>query len=328
MAKKVFRLYNIQGNDTLTHWQESTAYGTTAITQITDPDGADAKKQITSIPSPFARIDLVKTAFKEVANSGDLNGKTIYHRIVSDTFDVAEIFFNCERLKDKIEILVWDREKDLDTDNMLGKTLYRYLESDSKPDDSGKEPYNFSRLKRIYLLNYIGPDRPEKLNIIGATSPATLFFSSANDLSYVSEHIAFGQDKPFDDSFQPLYKRDFEFQKYLYAFRKAYRGFHKDFPEVENYLFEGKSNNYQKLTQKQKNEIDALNAESINAYETIAIGAGGANTVEILDKPFHKKASITHFDSDFEIDSTLFKDKKPLVLPIEAGNTYTKLKYT
>ncbi|KAA6325479.1 hypothetical protein EZS27_025311, partial [termite gut metagenome] len=42
----------------------------------------------------------------------------------------------------------------------------------------------------------------------------------------------------------------------------------------------------------------------------------------------HKKASITHFDSDFEIDSTLFKDKKPLVLPIEAGNTYTKLKYT
>lgn len=64
---KVFRLYK-EGSATIREWNESPAfpYNSNARDTIEDPDGASAKNEITSIPSPFARIDLVKTAFKEV----------------------------------------------------------------------------------------------------------------------------------------------------------------------------------------------------------------------------------------------------------------------
>ncbi len=93
----------------------------------------------------------------------------------------------------------------------LADALRKYMSSDSRT-------YNFDQLKNIYLLNYL--EGPDELNIIGATSPATLFFSNANDLSYVND-IFFGEDKPFDSEYQPLYKRDFEFVKYLFALRKS-----------------------------------------------------------------------------------------------------------
>jgi hypothetical protein len=342
----VFRLYDIQGNNNIVDWQNSQVYGSQAISEITDPDGANAKKEITSVPSPFARIDLVKTAFKEVTDMANKNqndtgyrdfdgnnnkGKnlpTIFHKMVSDAFDVAEIFFNFDTLKDKFEIIVWDRNTDLDANSVFGKTLKRYLDSDA----TGSDPYNFGKLQRIYMLNYIGPNRPASMNIVGATSPATLFFSSANDLSYISQHVGFGLDKPFDDGYQPLYKRDFEFQKYLYAFRIAYGGnFHRDFPEFDDYLISqsGGKCNYTYLTETQKNAIDALTVNSINEYELLAVDNAGANTLDILGKPFHKKTNVINWQSDFEIKSDLYADdKKPLVLPVKAGNAYANRKYT
>ena len=64
---KVFRLYK-EGTETYQDWNESPAfpYNSTALDTIDDPDGASARNEITSIPSPFARIDLIKSAFKEV----------------------------------------------------------------------------------------------------------------------------------------------------------------------------------------------------------------------------------------------------------------------
>lgn len=347
---KVFRLYDIQGNNTIVDWQNSILYGSTAIEQIKDPDGATAGKEITSIPSPFARIDLIKTAFREVVERANKNPNdkdylpldagnvncdpkykhgSIYHKMVSETLDVAQIFFDFEKHSKNFEIIVWDREKDLDKYSIFGKTLKRYLESDATKDANGKEPYNFSKFKRMYLLNYIGKDRPSQMNIIGATSPATLFFSSANNLSYVTNNVSFGQDKPFDSSYNALFYRDFEFVKYLYSFRVAYPGFNIDFPELDNYLGNSnfQSNCYKKLSEPKKDQIDVLSASSISEYETIAVGKN--DTFEILGRPFHKKPNITNWKSDFEIKSDLYKDgKKPLVLPVEKGNTYENHRYT
>ena len=89
---KVFRLHT-DGNNNLVGWGDSSAYGNTAIRGIKDPNGATSKKEITSIPSPFARMDLVKTAFKVVTESKELDGDSIHHKLVSDCFDVGEIFF-------------------------------------------------------------------------------------------------------------------------------------------------------------------------------------------------------------------------------------------
>ena len=96
---KVFRLYK-EGTTTYQGWNESPAfpYNSNARDTIEDPDGASAKNEITSIPSPFARIDLVKTAFREVCRRAikdikELDGNTIFHKMVSDSLDVGEIFF-------------------------------------------------------------------------------------------------------------------------------------------------------------------------------------------------------------------------------------------
>ena len=107
---KVFRLYR-EGTTTFQGRTENPAfpYNSNARDTIEDPDGASAKNEITSIPSPFARIDLVKTAFKEVCRRAsrdvrELEGSTIFHKMVSDSLDVGEIFFNIDKFKDKIEI--------------------------------------------------------------------------------------------------------------------------------------------------------------------------------------------------------------------------------
>ena len=189
---KVFRLYK-EGTTTYHGWNESPAfpYNSTARDTIEDPDGASAKNEITSIPSPFARIDLIKTAFREVCRRAskdirELDGNTIFHKMVSDSLDVGEIFFNIDKFKDKIEIITWDpftMIPALKGDNnsshyYVADALEKYMQSDAKT-------YNFDQLKNIYLLNYTkGPD---ELNIIGATSPATLFFSGANNLDYIED---------------------------------------------------------------------------------------------------------------------------------------------
>lgn len=348
---KVFRLYDIQGNNNIVDWQKSILYGSTAIEQIKDPEGATAVKEITSIPSPFARIDLIKTAFREVVERANKNPNdkdylpldagscfcapkyrqgSIYHRMVSETLDVAQIFFEYSKQSNNFEIIVWDRDKDLDQNSIFGKTLKRYLESDGTKDTNGKEPYNFSKFKRMYLLNYKGKDKTSQMNIVGATSPATLFFSSANDLSFVTNNVNFGQDRPFDDSFLALFDRDFEFVKYLYAFRKSYKGFNVDFPEWDNYLGNKafQTNCYAKLTQDKKEKIDEISEISISNYESIKVGEKNENTLEILGKPFHQKTNRIDWKSDFEIKSEIYSGLKPLVLPVEKGNTYEDLRYT
>ena len=115
---KILRLQAV-GDNTLQGWQNSTKYSTTAIDQIADPNGGSASKQITSIPSPFARIELVKTAFKIVSEK-DVNGKyvnidgsTTYNEMVSHTLDVGQIFFEYDTWKDSVEIIVWDKQADL-----------------------------------------------------------------------------------------------------------------------------------------------------------------------------------------------------------------------
>ena len=85
---KVFRIHKGASN-TISNWEDSVRIGTTAIDSIPDPVGATDKKEITSIPSPFARMDLVKRAFKYVAEHG-LEGKTAYHKLVSDSLDVGQ----------------------------------------------------------------------------------------------------------------------------------------------------------------------------------------------------------------------------------------------
>lgn len=322
---KVLRLHK-ESNDNITDWGLSKRYGKDVINQITDPTGADAKKEITSIPSPFARIDLAKNAFKWVVDSNDLEGKTIHHKMVSDCLDVAELFFNFDKFSDKLEILVWDKDQEItemkrsrnEEHRILGASLEMYLQQDAST-------YNFKDFDRIYLLNYIGPDKPAQINIIGATSPATLFVSSANNLRYTSIHLkSNGQDLPFDDDYAALYQRDFAFQKYIYALRVNFGDakFAQFFPELDAYILEC----YKHLTNDQKKIIDTLKEDSIQQYEELSLKG---NTVEVLGIHLCKNTTSIgdQLASDFIIKSDKYVGVKPLVLPFQKGNDYVTLRY-
>lgn len=331
---KILRIYE-EGGETSDDWGKAKKYGSDVIKIIKDPAGLTAKKEITSIPSPFARIDLAKTAFKFVVDSGKLDGNTIYHKIVSDCLDVGEIFFNFDKLtyedplthqnKHAFEIVVWDkgneieklRKSKLKEHRILGETLDMYLNQDAKA-------YNFGALERFYLLKYNGPEH-KQMDIVGATSPATLFFSTANNLNRISPYISFGgNDRPFDNELTSLHKRDFKFQKYLYALQKSFGEFSSMFSEVSKYL----DANYEYLSDAEKAETDALDKldnKGIDAYEVLSMIG---NVVNVNGMPLRKYPINTGcIESDFAIDSKLCEGKKPLVLPVEVGDKYIQLKY-
>lgn len=329
---KIFRLYK-EGTSTYEDWNNSPAfpYNSASRDTIEDPDGATSRHEITSIPSPFARIDLVKNAFKEVSRvdrrtrKADLDGDSIFHKMVSDTLDVAEIFFNIDKYNGKMEVLKWNPSimlAELENSNISGHkyladALRKYMSSDAKT-------YNFGGMKNIYLLNYL--QGPDEINIIGATSPATLFFSNANDLSYVND-IYFGDDKPFDSEYQPLYKRDFEFVKYLFALRKSIQNFAGLFPEFDAYL----SETYKQIPdQSKKNELNNITASELANFDKISVKDVQQNDlVEVLGYALYKKVNrpVTSA-SDFIIQSKKDIPTLPLVLPIDAGNRYSDLQYT
>ena len=318
-------VYRIQkeGVNTLEGWQNSQKYGREAIDQIKDPDGATATKEITSIPSPFARMDLVKTAFREVSKIDDkgnyvnIDGKTIFHKMVSDTLDVAQIFFEYNKWSDQLQIIPWDAQADVRAllesenpgQNQLGQTYQLYLQQDARN-------YNFGQLQRIYLLNYIGDGAQDAINIIGATSPATLFFSSANNFEYVGEHISFGQDCPFDNRYNPLYKRDFEFFKYFWNLSLSIPNFGTLFPEIYAYL----QACFSASTDERKAELRALNGD-LTMYDPIDIDGNAGYSVEVLGYPMKKlRPNIVNIqaNSDFVIKSEVYQGPTPpLVLPVE-----------
>lgn len=316
---KVFRLHT-GATDTISNWDSSVKIGTKAIDSIPDPIGANDKHEITSIPSPFARMDLVKRAFKIVAESG-LDGKTIYHKLVSDCLDVGQIFFNIEKFRDKIEIIVWDKrnclgqlaESDYEEHRRLGQTYKTYLEQDA-------DEYNFNEMDCIYLLNYIDPSAPNVMNIIGATSPATIFFTSANDLAYVGKKIKFGNDSPFDSDYKPLYKRNFEYIKYWWSLKKSRNDFPKVFPEVDLYLekcFKSLSDDQRRDLR--ENIIDG--SYYVGNYDDISVNPTEQQYVTVLSEKLRQKRSVSNISSGFEMkisDSLNTPGSKiPLALPVE-----------
>lgn len=331
---KVFRLYK-DGSTTIEDWGTSPAFtygrGQRDDAHMPDPDGATASKEITSIPSPFARIDLVKNAFYEITRQKTsiglncLNGNTIFHKMVSDTLDVGEIFFNYDRFSSLVEIIAWNPitmttaliQSQDEGQNCYGDALNKFIQADGTS-------YNFDKLQNIYLLNYI--HGPQQLNIIGATSPASVFFSTANKIDYI-KNIQFGKDYPFDQAFQPLYKRDPAYIKFWFLLRNTIPGFSRLFPEVDAYLeltYEAISDN------NLKQELNAILNPALAHFSNISVKNGTQmDQVEVLGHPLYQKsAHIGAIKSDFTINSTKQPDSNVLVLPVESGNMYKDLHYT
>lgn len=129
--------------------------------------------------------------------------------------------------------------------------------------------------------------------------------------------------------FQPLYKRDFEYVKAWFTLRKVIPYFSTLFPELETYL----NLTFKAITDtKQKNELNNLTAASGELFSTIDVVSDQQNnSVEVLGYVLFKKLNkpVTR-ESDFAIrlNNNSMEGILPLVLPVEAGNKYSRLQYT
>lgn len=301
------------------HWFTSDAYSDKEIESIKDPEGGSEISLPTAIPSPFARIDLVKTAFRNITKSPDLKAYTKNsnvvagkddEKLVSDALDLAELLFNIDSIKDKVKIIVWDRETELAklksgsvAHRHLAETLELYLDQD-------KHSYNFDLLKRLYLIQY-------NHKIIGCTSPATLFFATANDLSHAQ--ITFTKnDVTFDNSYAPLYERDADFQKYFYLLFKANPVLSQRLTVLNDYL-DKNLKILDRVNNSLYEEIKKFDVtDFISNYSELDTGISG-DVVEVVGVPLRKrkKEDVVNSiqSSDFIIQSTKCKDEaKPLVL--------------
>jgi hypothetical protein len=297
MDKKVFRLH--EGNKD-TGWFRSIKPDFSKVS-------TDGKKVATSIPSPFAQIDLVKSAFKWVADNG-IDGKTAQHKLVSDALDIGQMFYISNRLRDKIEIVAWDpkirMEELLKSDNFshqaLARTLSVYWEQDA-------EIYNFGRVNRLYfILNRHG-------EILGGTSPSTLFFAAPDAGKYCPE-IHCGSDVLLDKEYSSLAQREHSYIEYIYSL-SVYQGFTRYFDEFYSYL-----NSVRKeLPESLQEKIHKLPQNAWTRYKPCLVQSNPGDTAEILNMPLGTEPDMKQIireESDFLIKSTLAGDEYlPLVLP-------------
>ncbi|UAM99107.1 hypothetical protein K8354_04585 [Polaribacter litorisediminis] len=316
MSKKVFRIHN-QGALT-NDWFSSTEINDALISSI-NTDGGNGKKLPTSIPSPFARIDLVRTAFDVVGGSGQLDGIEIHgnamasdnHKLISDALDIGQILFNYNKFKDNLSLVAWDKRISLDKllngnekQRHLGKTLDLFLKQDSVQ-------YNFELLDKLYIIKY-------NHEIIGGTSPRTLFFA-APDAKAID--IKFGNDIMLDDGLHPLYKRDKEYIKYLYAMSKS-PDFNNFFPEFNKYLIA----TFRKIAlidQQFYNELMTLNTGThLSSLKNVTFNGNAGHPLEVISgfalKQYVLDPKLIENNSDLVIKTVKIKEGlKPLVLPLK-----------
>lgn len=272
----VFRLQSDNNSqhdlsNSLKGWDESRMYDDKQIVAIKSSN-IHSEHEPTSIPSPFARIALTKTAFAEVAEHGD-KALYAYKKLVSDSLDIGEILFTFDKWEKEIEIKRWDKSTDLQNlsqHKILHKTLHTFLNNDA-------EEYNFNIMQCMYILKH---KKTEK--VIGATSPITLFFSSANRIDVP---ITLSNDHKVFEGVFPLHKRSWEFQKYLYTWLKLNNQTRQKnnnpvsiFKEVQSYLHS------QKILINRFEELDNNSLpDDFGEYDDLR-----APDVEILGKKLHK----------------------------------------
>lgn len=309
---KVFRLHKT-GRDTLRGWDVSSKMNQPMIDDISDPAGATARREITSVPSPFARMDLIKKAFTQVNSLGHV-GTTIHHKMVSHALDVAEVFYNIDKFTKSglFDLVRWDVSQlsqltasPSKQHQLLGRTLDLFMRADT-------QHFNFDKMQGLYMLRYIGPGAPTTMEVVGSTSPASLFYTSANDFSFLQGRVVFGTHQAFaDDDFQPLEQRaDQNFILWLYALRKAMPGFAENFTEVNEYL----NGAFEKLSFELQKAIHTLNDNSFSTnYAATELTPGVP--VEIMGLQLTKAQPADFKTSKFAIKPSKKAAKLPLVLP-------------
>lgn len=211
-------LYPVERGLNLSGWEKTTAYDTARIPHITDTVGSGIalSKMGTSIPTPFARVFLFKTAFEMVNGSPDgADDNSAYGKLVSECLDFLEFIYG---YGDAIVVKPWNVDSNISALRNSASKGHQVL---------GKSLENFALnlgVKDIYLIYYNGV-------LIGGTSPFTLVYTSPNwqRVKNITNACGLAGNQLFPDYSQPnvvatpLHKRDIGFRTMLTRYYVAFR---------------------------------------------------------------------------------------------------------
>jgi hypothetical protein len=308
-------------------WFKSNPYGRGEIDQIEDPAGG--KRQIVSVPSPFARMSVVDTALRFVTEKSknhlsNLHGKSIHHQITSDFLDTAEAFFNFPNIKEHCKIIYWNTEDAIseliqskdDGHKLLGETLDLFMKDTPEEFNKEKNP-------GLYFLIYKG-------KILGSTSPLSMFSSpqiTEKEREDKSNKIKFDTYSLFDMEYIPLFEREMEFQKYFIGLFKIYPELKNKFKSVWDYI----ERNLEEHKSSRKTEIfeflDKLDQTSFDKFFD-DLDTGNLNQlIEIFGITLKKRKvdlNLIQEKSSFIIQSSVYKTKYPEnPIPMALQNNYS-----
>ncbi len=301
MAFKIFRLHTAAA--TSTDWHETQKLAAAQIDTIKDPADAHFSVPVTSIPTPFARIFLVQDAFAKInkdalSNPQALSGTTSHHKLISDVWDMAQLMFNIDGFRagnQQIDIVRWDKGTELAKlragvaeHQLLARTLDLFWK-----DALGSQ-------EQVYVISH-------NHKVIGGTSPKTLFFTNPNSDNFTK--LKHGDDELFDNSFNPLYKRDAAFIRFIYLFFEAQPQLRRDMALIYEHLninkkmlsgeFQTELNSYANLGT--QNALSKLQAD----YEVSNVSGAGTDIWLLPNINLYKlksqTASAVSTSSDFII---------------------------
>ena len=207
------------------HWYVSKPIDPAVISALKQPQ---PNYPALSNPSPLATMERVRQAYQNLAERMDLAGTNEDQRLVSESLDVGEVFFNYDRFDDRADIQEIDIQvtlEQLQCSADLGH--HRLSEMLSDVFAHGESPYNARHFRQLFALRVNG-------QLVGGTSPTTFFFTSAT--SYKVKPISFQNRLLFGVTPLALYQRDIEYQKYWYSLQMLMPGFRQRFRAVDDYL--------------------------------------------------------------------------------------------
>ncbi len=221
---KILSYSNKTNKNTGDDWVPVEPYTDDDIAQIKDPDGGLSSNPRTAIPSPFAQIDLVKTAFHNLANPR-LQGAVMNERLVSNALDVAQLLFDYENHKDYLRIVSWNRKDELarlkaaGQHRLYGETLELFLQAD--------KVYNFDDLDNWYIVLWGN-------KVIGGTSPASVVMAAPAATTIMP--IKVEQGVALFSTNRHLWQRDEDFIYYMFLLFNAYPSLREKAGQVYSYM--------------------------------------------------------------------------------------------
>lgn len=324
---KIFK--NTQGESatTLRGWDKVATYNRNRIPFIPDTVGAGValSKMGTSIPTPFARMLLFRSAFMQVNKLG-LNDNSVYGRLVSECLDFLEFVFNEGA---NITFKTWNVDAEIAAlknsphpgHQKLGRSLQKFAM------DLG--------VKDIYLIYHNGI-------LMGGTSPYTLVYTSPNwqrlkniQPQGLAGNVLFADYSNPNINAVPLHNRHIDFQKYMADFIVAYSAnVRLAQSELRAYIYNTCTFNPTSQIGTYYREITGLipftMADFMQKYDTLRdgvavdiYGLGGVNSVMLgVQKSARALESSSALADDYKICPTVQRyeahtgdvNKMPLVL--------------